>query len=301
MTRPACSRWTLLRDVDTSDVVLTDGLRRQERNFARIHDGEAPRPSTDGDDGRRGAPARDYTLGDGRWETHAEILGARRRDRVLVACVRGHLGARSLPEYLPFAAFDGLTRHAVGVGPDRRLAALGRYRPRAPVGSIPSVVRGPRRHGVDDQAERLRVVTDSGPSRTSLPDPDSLSRSRCLRGWTSSLSVERTGLLEGPLAIAEVQIPGIDVDRTLVLPRVPADWGAPRLDPAVLDGGMARRVRARWTRTCAVAPTGPGPGRSRGRSTGRSGSVRAGPTRSRRWRRPSTATLSRGSSSATSW
>ncbi len=63
-------------DVDSSHLVLTDGLRRQERNFARIRDATSATLAAD-DDGRRGAPARDYTIGDSRWETHAKILGAK--------------------------------------------------------------------------------------------------------------------------------------------------------------------------------------------------------------------------------
>ena len=61
-----------------SDLLLTDGLRRQERNFARIGDGRSATLEA-GDPGRRGAPARDYLLGDDgeteRWETVAETRG----------------------------------------------------------------------------------------------------------------------------------------------------------------------------------------------------------------------------------
>ena len=211
-------------DVDTSDVVLTDGLRRQERNFARILDGSSA-TLTDGDDGRRGAPARDYTLGDDRWETHAEILGA---EAVIASSSRAFADSsgRVVPEYLPFAAFDGLTDtqwesdltddSQPWVGLD-----LGARR------ELPNVVVVLGDTG-SDQAERLRVVTDAGPSRDVVAQPGQPVTIPLPEGLSSSLRVERTGLLEGPLAIAEVQIPDIDVVRSLVLPRVPAVWGAPR-------------------------------------------------------------------------
>ena len=59
------------------DLILTDGLRRREVTFARVHEGRSAVLAAS-DDGRRGAPAREYAMdGQSRWETTARILGAR--------------------------------------------------------------------------------------------------------------------------------------------------------------------------------------------------------------------------------
>ena len=76
-------------------------------------------------------------------------------------------------------------------------------------------------------AERLRVRTDVGTSKTYTAMPGLPVSIAVPPGQTSGLRVERAGNSQRELAIAEVQIPGVDVDRTLVLPRVPAQWGAP--------------------------------------------------------------------------
>ena len=68
---------TLDGALDGSSVVLTDGLRERERNFARIHDG-ASAALTPGDERRTGNPVRDYLSPElERWQSRVELEGAR--------------------------------------------------------------------------------------------------------------------------------------------------------------------------------------------------------------------------------
>ena len=60
------------------------------------------------DPGRRGAPARDYTLGDERWETHARLIGAEAVTASSSQADADGAGA-TVPEHQPYSAFDGLT------------------------------------------------------------------------------------------------------------------------------------------------------------------------------------------------
>src|SRR4029079_18452456 len=90
-------------EVDSSDVVLTDGLRRRERNFGLLRDATSATLELD-DPGRRGAPSRDYTIASRRWETYAELIGA----RSLTASSSQAYADRTepvIPEYQPFSAF----------------------------------------------------------------------------------------------------------------------------------------------------------------------------------------------------
>ncbi len=209
-------------DVDTGSLILTDGLRRRETNFARIQDGKSATLAA-GDEGRRGAPARDYTLGDGRWETQEQILGARRLEASSSAAFADTQGP-VLPETLPFAAFDGLVDTAWRSGPTRgRQPWVGVEfeTPRV----VPSVVviAAPD----DDEVARVRVQTDSGKSAVHAALPGRPVSIPLPPGRTKGLRVVGAGPSERQLALAEVQIAGVDVDRTLVLPSVPARWGPP--------------------------------------------------------------------------
>ncbi|HYJ27844.1 MAG TPA: alpha-(1-_3)-arabinofuranosyltransferase family protein [Nocardioides sp.] len=216
-------------------LLLTDGLRRREATFARVHDGRSATLEAD-DDGRRGAPARDYVAPDARrWETTARIIGAR---SVTASGSRAYADTVGpvLPETLPYAAFDDRPETQWESGPPRRgedpWVEVTLERP-AEVLQV-TVVTGET--GSDDDPT-IVVETDAGRSRAvrapagepvvvSLPD-----------GATSRLRVRATHAegLPAELAVAEVRADGLDVDRTLVLPEVPAGWGAP--DRVLLSAG----------------------------------------------------------------
>ncbi len=212
-------------DLDPDGLILTDGLRRREANFARIQNGRSA-TLEGGDDGRRGAPAREYVLGDARWETQARILGA---ESVSASSSRAFADTPGpvLPETLPFAAFDGLLDTAWESGPPEGARPWVGIRFASPT-SVPSVVVVVAGESDDEDAPaRVRVVTDGGSSRSYPALPGQPVTIELADGRTSELKVVRDGAPGPEFKVAEVQLPGVDVDRTLELPRVPARWGPP--------------------------------------------------------------------------
>jgi arabinofuranan 3-O-arabinosyltransferase len=221
-----------------SRLLLTDGLRRREATFARVHDGRSATLSAS-DDGLRGAPARDYVRDDdARWETTARILGARAVDASGSRAFADTTGP-VLPETLPYAAFDGRleTQWESGrprTGDDPWVEVVLEEPLDLPALTVVAGETGA------DRSPTIVVETDAGTSpevlapvgeAVTVPLPD---------GATTRVRI-RSAAVDGPageLAIAEVRADGLDVDRTLVLPDVPAEWGAP--ERVLLTSGAAR-------------------------------------------------------------
>ncbi len=215
-------------------LLLTDGLRRREATFARVHDGRSATLATE-DDGRRGAPARDYLPADaGRWETTARLLGAR---SVTASGSRAYADTVGpvLPEALPYAAFDGLPGTQWESGPpggEKPWVEVELEEP-TEVGRV-TVVTG---ETATDRAPRIVVETGAGSSApvgappgvpvvVDLPDGTT--------SWVRVRAADDAGSAT-ELAVAEVRAEGLDLDRTLVLPEVPAAWGPP--DHVLLSAG----------------------------------------------------------------
>ncbi|GAB3033740.1 alpha-(1-_3)-arabinofuranosyltransferase [Nocardioides flavus (ex Wang et al. 2016)] len=227
-----------LTDGAPGRLLLTDGLRRREATFARVHDGRSATLESS-DDGRRGAPARDYVRDDdARWETTARILGARSVDASGSRAFADTPGA-VLPETLPYAAFDGRPgtqwesgRSRTGDAPwlevvleePLDLAAL-------------TVVTG---ETGADRAPTIVVETDAGTSPEVRAPAGEAVTVPLPEGATTRLRITGADVAgsAGELAIAEVRADGLDVDRTLVLPEVPAEWGAP--EHVLLAAGASR-------------------------------------------------------------
>ncbi|MET0523481.1 MAG: alpha-(1-_3)-arabinofuranosyltransferase [Nocardioides sp.] len=209
-------------DIDSSDVVLTDGLRRRERNYGLPRDGTSATLERD-DDGRRGAPARDYTIGDSRWETYAELIGAR---SVTASSSQAYADRTEpvIPEYQPFSAFDGLdsTMWLSDPGDESPWVRVELDEP-VDLDHVVVVAGDSGR----TEPEVIRVVTDNGSSEPVEARAGELVNVPVPAGPTSSVTVVRDGTEGGALAIAEVYAEGVDVERTLVLPEVPERWGAP--------------------------------------------------------------------------
>lgn len=208
-------------------LLLTDGLRRREATFARVHDGRSATLAA-ADDGRRGAPAREYVVdGQARWETTAKVLGARSLDASGSRAFADTVGP-VLPETLPYAAFDGRTETAWESGLPRRgedpWVRVELEEPRE-VGAV-TVVSGDAQ---GDDPRSIMVETEAGTSRAGSLMPGGEVILVPPPGATSWVRVG-TAPAEGPaagLSIAEVRVEGLDLDRTLVLPEVPGSWGAP--------------------------------------------------------------------------
>ena len=132
-------------DVDSSSLVLTDGLRRRETNFARIQDGNVSHPR-----GRRRRAAGAHRRATTRWVTVAgrrtpRSSGARQPGGVVVACLRRHPGSGA-PGDAAVRRLRRAARHGVAVRADDRAPAVDRDRVRQPQ-SRPERERGRRRGG----------------------------------------------------------------------------------------------------------------------------------------------------------
>ncbi|GAA1960878.1 alpha-(1-_3)-arabinofuranosyltransferase [Nocardioides panacihumi] len=212
-------------DAHVDRLVLTDGLRKRERNFGRILGATSP-TLTAADEGRLGAPARDYTISGSRWETHAAYVGAADVTASSSQAFADTSGGDTVGEHLPFAAFDGLTQtqwESDASDPNPWVAV--ELKAAQQVASV-VVVTG-EGEGGRKGTERIWVETDAGTSETVTAHPGRPVTVSLPPGRTSTVRVVRAAPADGPFSVAEVQVPGVDVDRTLVLPSVPAAWGAP--------------------------------------------------------------------------
>lgn len=205
-------------------VVLTDGLRARERAFARVHDGVSP-VLTPGDVRRSQNPARDYLLDDDdRWSTTGRLTGA----RAVSASSSTSDGATSggaIRGELPYAALDGSpdTAWVSRSGEGRTWWELLLDRPR----ELRSITLVGGAEAAENQVVRVRTAAgvsetvDLGPGErrpVTLPVGDPVNAVRVEAASKSG---------NGRLTLAEVEIPGVQVTRTLVLPQLPADWGDP--------------------------------------------------------------------------
>ena len=215
-------------DDSSGQLLLTDGLRRREATFARVHRGLSA-TLTAGEGGQRKASSREYVMpGQQDWETTAEILGAKRLSASGSRANADTIGPVA-PGTLPFAAFDGQidTSWESGLprGTERPWLKVDLDSP-LDVDEV-TVVAG---ESADSKVRRIVVETAAG---TSAPHEVREGRTTTVAVPDGATSWFRVSLAPGSepradLSISEVRIDGLDIDRTLVLPRVPADWGAPQ-------------------------------------------------------------------------
>ena len=217
--------------------VLTDGLRARDRFFARVHDGASAVVSS-GSASNTGNPQRDYLIDTGdRWSTTQELTGAVALTASSSQSDAGN-GGGSRRGRLPYAAVDR--------DPDTQWASvpslsgtaywrldLGRTTPATAV-RLTGGAAAP-----DNQVVRVR--TASGVSEAVTLGPDQ-TRSVELPGDDNEwVRVEDASGTEGRvLALSEVSIPGVQVQRWLVTPKPPDAWGAP--DVVVLRADLDPRT-----------------------------------------------------------
>lgn len=234
-------------------VVLSDGLRARERAFARIHD--ATSPVLTGDEPRRtGNPARDYLLDtDDRWSTTARYVGAADVSASSSASDAGAFGGSRRGEQ-PYAALDGSPDTSWTAG----AAGSGRASWRLDLDEPLRLPRQVTLVGGDRAAEEqvVRLVWAGGRSEELALGPgesvevDVLRQDEEVR-WLQVEDASPAG--EQDISLAEVEVPGVEVERWLDLPRLPEGWGAPdavvlRADRDARDGcaevGLAVRCAA---------------------------------------------------------
>ncbi|MDP3890669.1 MAG: alpha-(1-_3)-arabinofuranosyltransferase family protein [Nocardioides sp.] len=205
-------------------LLLTDGLRARERFFARIHDGDSA-TLTPGDVPRSGNPSRDYRIDtDDRWSTTAVLSGATGLSASSSASDADAFGGVR-PGQLPYAAVDGAvdTQWVSGIGRSEQSWWRVDLEEPVPAGRV-TLVGGAQ--ATEDQV--VRVVTEAGASE---PVELAAGETRVVvapPGATGWIRVEDATGVEGrAVALAEVDVPGLDVRRRLVLPALPDGWPVP--------------------------------------------------------------------------
>ena len=202
-------------------VVLTDGFRDVERHFGRIHDGAS---ATRAPDDPRRMPNRwaDYrSPATDRWTTRARYDGAAAVEASSsMSDADALFGVR--PGELPYAAVDS---DASTAWHSNRVTEPGwwqlTFEAPVEVGQV-TVTAGP------DARERVRVRTPAGATEPATLEPGS-SRTFTIDDPDAAwVRVEdASGADTSSLALAEVDVPGVVVRRTLVLPSLPAGSPAP--------------------------------------------------------------------------
>ncbi|MFW6774676.1 alpha-(1-_3)-arabinofuranosyltransferase domain-containing protein [Nocardioides sp. CPCC 205120] len=247
-----------------SRVVLTDGLRARERDFARIND--ASSPVLTGDEPRTTtSPTRDYLLDtEDRWSTTAAITGAARVSASSSVSDAGGFGAARRGA-LPFAAVDGdpgssWTADAGTAG--RAWWQVDLEEPLPAERAVEVRLTG----GADAVAEQVvRLRWPGGTSEEiALPAGDSVDVRVQADGPVGWLRVEDASPAgEQDVSLAEVVVPGTVVERWYELPELPASWGAPdqvvlRADRDARDGCAEVGSAVRCTAEAVVADEEPG-------------------------------------------
>lgn len=220
-------------------LVLTDGLRARERSFARVHDGYSA-ALTPGDVRRSGNPSRDYLIDTGdRWSTTVRLDGAQ---SLWASSSMSDSNASGGAErgQLPYAAADGSeeTFWRSGAGqPGHASWSITFDEPIEPATVTVSVGDAITRN------ETIQVRTPNGVTDPVVLAPGDRSDIELPAGddpiaW---LRVEGASPTVGrSLTLAEVDVPGVEVQRTLVLPKLPESWGNP--DTVVLRADRDART-----------------------------------------------------------
>lgn len=217
--------------------VLTDGLRARNRFFARIHDGASAviRP---GGASTTGNPHRDYQIDeDDRWATEERLTGAVSVTASSSRADGDAPGGASRGE-LPYAALDGDPDTQFVSAPALSGTAYWRVEldGDSPAGAV-TVTGGA--DAPDNQVVRVR--TADGVSDTVGLGPGQTRRLELPGGAGTGFSVEDASGAQGRvLALSEVVLPGLAVQRWLATPEVPEEWGAP--DAVVLRADLDDRT-----------------------------------------------------------
>ncbi len=241
-------------------LLLTDSLRRRERTFGRVHQAYSPTLGRS-DAGRGPAVARDYLLpAERRWETTARLIGA----RAVIASASvsdAHSPGGAEPEHLPYAAVDDDPRSEwVSAQSEGRPWWRLRLDRAHPVANI-RVTLGTAGTGT---ARLLRAVTDAGAGPSVRMLPGRTATLTVPPGDTTRVTVRDVG--PGPsagLALAEVDVAGVTVRRTLQYPRLPSGWAAPDVISATATGMRSGCVSVAGDVRCAAGRA------SRGEENGR--------------------------------
>ncbi|MQA27128.1 MAG: DUF3367 domain-containing protein, partial [Micromonosporaceae bacterium] len=213
--------------------VITDGLRRQERNVGRVHD-NVSETLADTDPVRQQRPALDLLPlpGEDRLTT-ADYDGVRSVRASTAASYADAYGS-SDPSYLPFSAFDGdpatLWRSSSLVGPVGQWLEVELDTPR--------VFDSVRIRFSDDvriawPVSRIRISTELGSQEHEVPEGPDPHTYAVPPGPTSTLRITVTRMVgdreDGNVGIQEIDIPNLDASRSLRVATAGPGTGPPSL------------------------------------------------------------------------
>ncbi|QYJ04790.1 DUF3367 domain-containing protein [Nocardioides panacisoli] len=212
-----------LPDNRRTPLVLTDGLRSRTRAFGRIHDGVSAARAAD-DPEPQDRPSRDF-LADGwdEWSTVARVDGVASVAASSSSAEAGTVGGARRGEHR-WAALDGDPATAWTSQPWQEESAWWEVRLHTPLASSEvRVTGGP----AAPERQVVRVRTPSGVSDSLTVGPGETRTFALPEGATDRIRLESVNGAGGRLEIGEVLLPGVSVERRLVLPSVPASWGDP--------------------------------------------------------------------------
>ncbi|MCD6640032.1 MAG: alpha-(1-_3)-arabinofuranosyltransferase, partial [Nocardioides sp.] len=222
----------------TGPVILTDGYRDRERNYGLLHDGYSATLQAE-DERRTSGTVKDFYIneGDERWRTRADMFGA---DSVTSSSSMADAGVATggRPAESAQAAIDGdpSTQWVSDpTSPRRPVWRIEFDRPR-PIARLRLVAgaRAPAR-------QTLQVSTEAGSSEEVELGTHTVRDVAVPAGTTSWLEIRTTGQSAAVFAsIAEVEIPGVQVRKSLVLPELPDAWGNP--DAILLEAALDYRA-----------------------------------------------------------
>lgn len=205
-------------------LVLTDGLVERERAFARIHDGVTS-ARLPGDPHKSGNPHPDYLPpGAERWLTRARLTDVTEVTASSSESESTTPGGAQ-PGNQPFAALDGQpeSQWISRSGTEDR----DWWQVRLPEPVDPEQIEVTLGDAGTDGASVV-VRTEAGET-----DPVDLRRGNPTPvllppGETDWIRIERINDSPIALSLVDVEIPGVEPRRDLVLPATPADWGLPQ-------------------------------------------------------------------------
>ena len=209
------------KDAVQGPVVLTDGLRATERSFGRVHDGRSA-TLVEGEPRRLSNPTRDYLLDeDERWATWAVQEGATLSASSSASDANNAGPAQ--PGQLPFAAIDPWTETEWRSNIEDEPAWW-----RVDLPAERSLESFTVRAGGEDR-EIVRIRTQNTLSKPLVIGPSDQRSVRVDDPATSWVEIiDASGRVGHRLALADVQIPGLDVTRSLKLPELAQQWASPR-------------------------------------------------------------------------
>ncbi|MBW9211527.1 alpha-(1-_3)-arabinofuranosyltransferase [Mumia sp. zg.B21] len=203
-------------------VVLTDGARRQEAAFGRAEQNRSASLTAD-EPFTLDRPVHDYRVSPE--EEHVSVRRLEGAQSITASSSQSDANAPGalVPGQHPWSAFDGdpLTAWKAGAGDTGTSWIEMRLSGRT---DIPRV-----RLTLDSSAERQRTVTvhtDAGTVEAGLQPGVSVDVS-LPEGATRRLRISSGASAFDPLTLSEVEVPGLQLSRPLVMPRLAESWGAP--------------------------------------------------------------------------